>query len=91
MLLVSEGTALVVRHPFLPLLCCWGGGGVNLYFNLLVSNHELALSASLSLFLFQMCNIVGYFRGRVPNFNQSDARKQCFLAADWLKFETFPE
>ena len=24
----------------------------------------------------------------VSNFNQSEARKQCFLASDWLKFET---
>ena len=30
------------------------------------------------------------FRGRVSNFNQSEARKQCFLASDWLKFETLP-
>ena len=32
----------------------------------------------------------GFFRGRVPNFNQSDTRKQCFLASDWLKFGTLP-
>ena len=31
-----------------------------------------------------------YFRGRVSNLNQSEARKQCFLASDWLKFETLP-
>ena len=30
------------------------------------------------------------FRGRVSIFNQSEARKQCFLASDWLKFETLP-
>ena len=30
------------------------------------------------------------FRGRVSNFSQSEARKQCFLASDWLKFETLP-
>ena len=30
------------------------------------------------------------FRGRVSNFNQSEARKHCFLASDWLKFETLP-
>ena len=30
------------------------------------------------------------FRGRVTNFDQSEARKQCFLASDWLKFETLP-
>ena len=28
---------------------------------------------------------VRYFRGRVSNFNQSEARKLCFLASDWLK------
>ena len=31
-----------------------------------------------------------YFRGSVSNFNQSLVRKQCFLASDWLKFETVP-
>ena len=31
-----------------------------------------------------------YFRGRVPNFNQSGTRMHCFLAFDWLKFETLP-
>ena len=30
------------------------------------------------------------FRGRVSNFNQSEARKQCVLASDWLKFVTLP-
>ena len=30
------------------------------------------------------------FRGRVSNFNQSGARKQRFLASDWLKFVTLP-
>ena len=29
-----------------------------------------------------------YLRGRVPNFNQSEAGKDCFLAFDWLKFGT---
>ena len=33
-------------------------------------------------------NRVRYFRGRVSNFNQSEARKQCFLASDWFKFVT---
>ena len=32
-------------------------------------------------------NRVRYFQGRVINFNQSEARKQCFLASDWLKLE----
>ena len=35
-------------------------------------------------------NRVRYFRGRVSYFNQSESRKQCFLASDWLKFETLP-
>ena len=30
------------------------------------------------------------FRGRVSYFNQSEARKHCFLASDWLKCETLP-
>ena len=33
---------------------------------------------------------VWYFWGRVTNFNQLEAGKQCFLASDWLKFETLP-
>ena len=36
------------------------------------------------------CYRVRNFRGRVSNFNQSEARKQCFLASDWLKFVTLP-
>ena len=31
-----------------------------------------------------------YFRGRVSNLYQSKARMHCFLASDWLKFETLP-
>ena len=31
-----------------------------------------------------------YFRGRISNFNQSEAREHCFLASDWLKSETLP-
>ena len=34
---------------------------------------------------------VRYFRGRVSNSNQSEARKRCFLASDWLKFEILPK
>ena len=30
------------------------------------------------------------YRGRVSTFDQSEARKQCFLASDWLKFDTLP-
>ena len=31
-----------------------------------------------------------HFRGGVSNFSQSEARKQCFLASDLLKFLTLP-
>ena len=31
-----------------------------------------------------------YYRGRVSNFDQSEAGKHCFCASDWLKFETLP-
>ena len=30
------------------------------------------------------------FRGRVTNFDQSEARKHCFLDSDWSKFVTLP-
>ena len=33
---------------------------------------------------------VRYYRGKVSNFNQSEARKHCFLASDWLTFENLP-
>ena len=33
---------------------------------------------------------VRYWRGRVPYFNQSEARKQCFTASDWLNYGTLP-
>ena len=36
------------------------------------------------------CYKVRYYRGRVSNFDQPEARKHCFLATDWLKFETLP-
>ena len=35
-------------------------------------------------------NRVRYIWGRVSNFHQSEARKDCFLASDWSKFETLP-
>ena len=41
-------------------------------------------------FKISTLNRVRYFRGRVSNFNQSEARKHCFLAFDWSKFETLP-
>ena len=36
-------------------------------------------------------NCAWCFRGRVPNFNQSEARKHCFLASDWFIFGTLHE
>ena len=48
-------------------------------------NFESHLSLKVH---FLETNKVRYFRGRVTNFNQSEARKQCFLAFYWLKFET---
>ena len=36
------------------------------------------------------CYKVRNYLGRVTNFDQSEARKQCFLASDRLKFETLP-
>ena len=33
---------------------------------------------------------IWYYRGGVSNFDQSEARKQCFLASDWLKFASLP-
>ena len=39
--------------------------------------------------LFEI-NRVRNFRGRVTNFNQTEARTHCFLASDWLKFVTLP-
>ena len=33
---------------------------------------------------------VRYFRGIDSNFNQSEARKHCFLASDWLKLFSQP-
>ena len=37
--------------------------------------------------MFLIIGRVRYFRGRVPNFDQSDARKQYFLASDWSKLD----
>ena len=35
-------------------------------------------------------NRVRYFQGRVSYFEQSEARKNRFLASDWSKYETLP-
>ena len=40
--------------------------------------------------IFRVSNRVRNFRGRVSYFNQSEARKGCFLASDWSKYETLP-
>ena len=44
------------------------------------------LGPSFFVVLYRVRN----FRGRVSYFNQSEARKGCFLASDWLKYETLP-
>ena len=41
-------------------------------------------------FCLSLLHRVRYFRENALNFDQSEARKQCFLASDWLKFETLP-
>ena len=53
-------------------------------------NNEIEGNERAQMFVFQTTNRVRNFRGRVSNFNQSDARKQCVLASDWLKFVTLP-
>ena len=49
-----------------------------------------AESYSKEILKYFVDNRVRYFRGRVTNFYQSEARKQSFLASDWLKFVTLP-
>ena len=53
----------------------------------LISNRPII---KLKLYIVLDYYRVRYFRGRVSNFNQSEARKDCFLASDWSKFETPP-
>ena len=58
-----------------------------------VSNTEFEDSHSATLWtpgVLPYVYRVRDYRGRVSNFNQSEARKHCFLASDWLKFETLP-
>ena len=50
-------------------------------------SQTLRISHSQSRNIYRVRN----YRGRVSNFDQSEARKQCFLASDWLKFETLPD
>ena len=40
---------------------------------------------------YSISNRVEFFWGKVENFNQSEARKHCFTASDWFKFETLPQ
>ena len=39
---------------------------------------------------YSISNTVKYL-GKGPKINQSEARKLCFLASDWFKFETLPQ
>ena len=61
-----------------------------------MSSETLSSAIQLTTLVFRhdtnlyRSNRVRNFRGRVSNFNKSKARKQCFLASDWLKFETLP-
>ena len=40
--------------------------------------------------LYQLIEYGIIYRGKVLNFDQSEAIKQCLLASVWLKFETLP-
>ena len=61
-----------------------------MYFHTLQVSSDGAEMVIRSQLQFGATTRVRNFRGRVSNFNQSEARKQCFLASDWLKFETLP-
>ena len=43
---------------------------------------------SIREFIYGCAIPVRYSRGSVSNFNQSEARKLCFFASDWLTVET---
>ena len=58
---------------------------ISLYFY--SSIVALTLNVITVTVLFTSCNRVRNYRGRVSNFDQSEARKQCFLASDWSKFD----
>ena len=55
-----------------------------------VATPEAGKLVFTKLVIFKTTNRVRNFRGRVSYFNQSEARKGCFLASDWLKYETLP-
>ena len=44
----------------------------------------------ISVIRIGQCYRIRYFRERVSDFNQSEARKNRFLDSDWLKLETLP-
>ena len=50
-------------------------------------SSELSLENITVSLVYLWMNRVRNYRGRVSNFNQSEARKHCFLASDWSKFE----
>ena len=50
-------------------------------------NQSIMFSHS---FIHAMSNRVRYWSGRVPYFNQSEARKKCFTVSDLLKYGTLP-
>ena len=52
--------------------------------------QSLVKTLNTELKTFKINNRVRNYRGRVSNFDQSEVRKQCFLASDWLKFESLP-
>ena len=52
-----------------------------IYYTIMAYTTSLLVSVDYSIFG------VG---SRVSNFNQSEARKHCFLASDWPKFVTLP-
>ena len=70
-----------------------GGKGLLLYGNGTVCGGESFDSTTADAIctdMGQVTNRVGYFRGKVSYFNQSEARKYCFLASNWMIFETLP-
>ena len=65
------------------------------------SSSVSSMSSSMSFIsqhdphqIMNSCEVINYrvryFRGRIPKFNQSEARKRCFLSSYWLKFGTLP-
>ena len=70
---------------------------VSLSDEICVMNHRIivpTISCKVRSHVISFDNLAKYrvrnYRGRVSNFDQSESRKHCFLASDWLKFETLP-